>query len=117
MYIYIEGIYNSITVHFFKSPCHVYKYLLYDTEACKLRVFFLSLPKTIKNWIMLLIAKELQKVMREGTQDVNELAEYLMKNNSAWELAHSLADLMCTVEASTPRKIVVTQEEMICRIW
>lgn len=42
---------------------------------------------------MLLIAKELQKAMREGTQDVNELAEYLMKNNSAWELAYSLAEL------------------------
>lgn len=61
---------------------------------------------------MLLIAKELQKAMREGTQDVNELAEYLMKNNSAWELAYSLAELSCTVEASTPKKVVVSQEDM-----
>lgn len=61
---------------------------------------------------MLLVAKEFTKPLKDGTQDVEELAEYLMKNNSAWELAHSLADLMCTVEASTPRKIVVTQEEM-----
>lgn len=61
---------------------------------------------------MLLIAKEYQKAMKEGTQDVNELAEYLMKNNSAWELAMSLAEAMCTMESYTPKKIVVTQEEL-----
>lgn len=61
---------------------------------------------------MLLIAKEYQKALKDGTQDVNELADYLMKNNSAWELAMSLAEAMCTMESYTPKKIVVTQEEL-----
>ena len=61
---------------------------------------------------MLLVAKEFVKPLKEGTQDVKELAEWLMKTQSVYELAMSLAELMCTVEASTPRKIVVTPEEM-----
>lgn len=61
---------------------------------------------------MLLVAKEFTKSLKDGTQDVEELANYLMKNNSAWELAYSLADLMVQVESSTPKKIVVTAEEM-----
>lgn len=61
---------------------------------------------------MLIVAKEFTKPLKEGTQDVQELAEYLMKNNTAWELAFSLAELMCNVEAMTPKKIVVSQEEL-----
>ena len=61
---------------------------------------------------MLIVAKEFTKPLKEGTQDVHELAEYLMKNNTAWELAFSLAELMCNVEAMTPKKIVVTESEM-----
>ena len=61
---------------------------------------------------MLLVAKEYQKAMKDGTQDVTELAEYLMKSQSVYELAMSLAELMIDVESSTPRKIVVTKEEM-----
>lgn len=61
---------------------------------------------------MLLIAKEFTKALKDGTQDVSELAEYLMKNNTVWELAFSLAELMCTVESMTPKKVVVSQEEM-----
>lgn len=65
-----------------------------------------------KKYAMLLVAKEFTKSLKDGTQDVEELANYLMKNNSAWELAYSLADLMVQVESSAPRKIVVTKEEM-----
>lgn len=61
---------------------------------------------------MLLVAKEFTKALKDGTQDVSELAEYLMKNNTVWELAFSLAELMCTVESMTPKKVVVSQEEM-----
>lgn len=61
---------------------------------------------------MLLVAKEFTKQMKDGTQDVAELADYLMKNNSAWELAFSLAELMCTVESYNPKKIVVSQDEL-----
>ena len=61
---------------------------------------------------MLLVAKEYQKAMKDGTQDVTELAEYLMKSQSVYELAMSLAELMIDVESSAPRKIVVTKEEM-----
>ena len=61
---------------------------------------------------MLLISKDLTKAIKDGTQDVTELADYLLKNNSSWELAFSLAELMCTVEAMTPKKIVVSQEEL-----
>lgn len=61
---------------------------------------------------MLIVAKEFTKPLKEGTQDVQELAEYLMKSNSAWEIAYSLAELMCNVEASQPKKIVVSQEEL-----
>jgi thioredoxin-related protein len=61
---------------------------------------------------MLLVAKEYQKAMKDGTQDVKELAEYLMKTQSVYELAMSLAELMIDVESSTPRKIVVSQEEL-----
>lgn len=57
---------------------------------------------------MLLVAKEFTKSLKDGTQDVEELANYLMKNNSAWELAYSLADLMVQVESSTPRKNMLT---------
>lgn len=61
---------------------------------------------------MLLVAKEFTKALKDGTQNVSELAEYLMKNNTVWELAFSLAELMCTVESMTPKKVVVSQEEM-----
>ena len=61
---------------------------------------------------MLLVAKEYQKAMKDGTQDVTELAEYLMKTQSVYELAMSLAELMIDVESSAPRKIVVPKEEM-----
>lgn len=61
---------------------------------------------------MLIVAKEYQKAMKDGTQDVTELAEYLMKTQSVYELAMSLAELMIDVESSTPKKIVVSQEEL-----
>ena len=61
---------------------------------------------------MLLVGKEYTKALKDGTQDVKELAEYLLKNNNAYELAFSLAEMMCSVEAMTPKKIVVTEEEM-----
>lgn len=61
---------------------------------------------------MLIVAKEYQKAMKDGTQDVTELAEYLMKTQSVYELAMSLAELMIDVESSTPKKIVVTEAEM-----
>lgn len=61
---------------------------------------------------MLLVAKEFTKALKDGTQDVNELADYLMKNNNIYELAFSLAELMIQVEAYNPKKIVVTQEEL-----
>ena len=61
---------------------------------------------------MLLLSKEFQKSMREGTADVTELADYLLKNNSSYELATSLAELMITAESYTPKKVVVSQEEM-----
>lgn len=61
---------------------------------------------------MLLVAREFVKPLKEGTQDVKELAEWLMKTQSVYELAMSLAELMCQVEAYNPKKIVVTQEEL-----
>lgn len=74
-------------------------------------ILFLYLCHQIIN-AMLLVAKEYQKAMKDGTQDVKELAEYLMKTQSVYELAMSLAELMIDVESSTPRKIVVSQEEL-----
>ena len=61
---------------------------------------------------MLLLTKEFQKSMRDGTADVTELADYLVRNNSAYELATSLAELMITTESYTPVKITVSQEEL-----
>ena len=61
---------------------------------------------------MLLLSKEFQKSMREGTADVTELADYLLKNNSSYELATSLAELMITAESYAPKKVVVSQEDL-----
>ena len=74
--------------------------------------YFLSLWLTNIELIMLIVAKEFAKSLKEGTQDVQELADFLLKNNSAFELAYSLAELMCTVESAQPKKIVVSQEEL-----
>lgn len=60
---------------------------------------------------MLLVGKEFTKALREGTQDVKELAEYLLKNNTSYELAFSLAELMVQAESYNPKKIVVTEDE------
>ena len=60
---------------------------------------------------MLLLSKEFQKSMKDGTVDITELADYLVKNNSAYELATSLAELMTTAESYMPTKIIVSQEE------
>ncbi len=49
--------------------------------------------------------------MREGTTDITALADYLMRNNSAYELAISLAELMVTAESAKLAKITVSQEE------
>lgn len=61
---------------------------------------------------MLILAKEFTKPLREGTQDVKELADWLMKNVNIYDLAMAHAELMCQVEAYNPKKIVVTQEEL-----
>ena len=60
---------------------------------------------------MLLLSKENQKALKDGTVDVTALATELMKTNSAWELAFSLAELMATTESYTPTRITVSQED------
>ena len=61
---------------------------------------------------MLLVSREFVKPLKEGTQDVKELAEWLMKNSNIYDLAMAHAELVCQVEAYNPKKIVVTQEEL-----
>ena len=60
---------------------------------------------------MLLVSRDLQKSLRDGNADIKELADFLLKNNSVYELAYSLAELMQTAENYKPTKIVVSQEE------
>lgn len=60
---------------------------------------------------MLLLSKENQKALKDGTVNITDLATELMKTNSAWELAVSLAELMATAESFTPTKITVSQED------
>ena len=60
---------------------------------------------------MLLISKDLSKQMKEGTMGVPELRDYLLKTNTVYELASSLAELMIQVESNSMKRIVVSQEE------
>lgn len=60
---------------------------------------------------MLLLAKDFQKEVKDGTADVGSLANHLMRHYSVYELATSLAEMIIAAEENSPSKITVSQEE------
>lgn len=61
---------------------------------------------------MLLIDKDFRKEMRDRNLGIQDLADYLVKNNTVYDLAMQLAEYMIKDKEKAPSsKIVVTEEE------
>lgn len=60
---------------------------------------------------MLLLAKDFQKEVKDGTADVGSLANHLMRHYSVYELATSLAEMIIAEQENAPTKITISQAE------
>ena len=60
---------------------------------------------------MIALGKDVLKKIKEGYLDKKALVDYLMRNYTLHELTESLAEFILEVEITTPKPIVVTEEE------